>query len=185
MEGAILLMLQSIRIDGLTQLLVLLSSFANSALIWIVIGIALLVFSQHKDSGILLIATVVIIGVLFYLILSNVVARPRPTDVVQGLTAVIGVSHDGYSFPNFHALTCFAATTVLWRASGARLFSFSLLYSVIVCLCQLYFGVAYPTDLLAGAALGIVFALVISYAYGRLFGLIDNAGPARGAHSRY
>lgn len=59
------------------------------------------------------------------------------------------------SFPSDHAVVFFALATSIWfvsRAAGA----FALCYTtVVVCLTRVYLGIHYPTDMLAGAILGI------------------------------
>ena len=181
MEAAVLLAFQHIRIDGLTQLLVFLSSFSNSALIWVILGIALFLFGQRKETGLLLIATVVITGLVFYLLLSHFLVRPRPTEEVQGLTAVLGVVHSGGSFPCFHSLTSFAAVTVLYKRCSPRIATIFGIYALFVSICQLYFGVSYPTDVLIGAIMGVAVALLLTFVFEKVFwqGL-----PDKPAHTR-
>jgi len=59
------------------------------------------------------------------------------------------------SFPSDHAVVFFALATSIWfvsRGAGA----FALCYTtVVVCLTRVYLGIHYPTDMLAGAILGI------------------------------
>ncbi len=64
---------------------------------------------------------------------------------------------DGWSsFPSDHAVMFFALSTGLWFIShraGVLAYAFS---AVIVCLPRIFLGLHYPTDILAGAALGVV-----------------------------
>ena len=92
MEGTILLAFQAIRIGGLTQVMALISALGNSSLIWIVLALVLLVFQERRQTGVMLIATILVTS-LVCVIISNVVGRPHPTELVTGLVAVMGVSH--------------------------------------------------------------------------------------------
>jgi undecaprenyl-diphosphatase len=59
------------------------------------------------------------------------------------------------SFPSDHAALFFALATGLWyvrRSVGVIAFVYSV---IVICLPRLYLGVHYPTDLIAGAAIGI------------------------------
>ena len=84
------------------------------------------------------------------------VRRPRPRiDDLPPLTSTL----TGLSYPSAHAATSFA---------GARMLSSALpaapLYALAVglCLSRVYLGVHYPTDIVAGAALGSSVAELIS-----------------------
>lgn len=69
---------------------------------------------------------------------------------------------DGWSsFPSDHAVLFFALSTALWLTSR-RIGLFAYVWSaVVICLPRIYVGYHYPTDLLAGAALGIVVMLAV------------------------
>src|SRR5262249_47020131 len=73
-----------------------------------------------------------------------VVRRPRPDDLPPLMP-----TRTQLSFPSSHAVTSFAA---------ARAFGEPALYAIAVpmALSRMYLGVHYPSDVVAGAALGTV-----------------------------
>lgn len=178
MEGSILLFLQAIRIDGLMQVLVLLSSFSNMALLWLIVGVVF-IFQGRRDQGLLLIVTMIVVGILGNVIISNIIGRPRPCDAVIGLAPVMGIVHDGGSLPNFHAATGFAAAYLIMKFTGRRFGMPAYIYAALNALVQAYFGVAYLTDILAGAVFGTAMAIVTTILFNRFFGSIEGAVVGR------
>ena len=131
MEATILLALQSLRLPVLTQLAALVSAFGNYAFIWVVIGILLIVFAHRNDVGITVIFTVILAGIIVGFILQPMFAHVRPYDAGIGVSAVMGVSRTGYSFPSFHAATSFAAATVITMIAGRRWGSWAFVGAVV------------------------------------------------------
>jgi membrane-associated phospholipid phosphatase len=87
------------------------------------------------------------------------VGRDRP--VIDGHPP-LGPAPNKLSFPSAHSTTAVAAATVLGRvAPEARVPLFSL--AALICAGRPYLGMHYPSDVLAGAALG--------YGLGRIYPL--------------
>lgn len=84
-----------------------------------------------------------------------VVGRPRPEPEGEPLTPVVS----RLSFPSAHATTSFAAAGVYRRAAPPAA---PLLYGAagLFALTRPYLGVHYPSDVLAGVALGTAVAVV-------------------------
>jgi undecaprenyl-diphosphatase len=60
------------------------------------------------------------------------------------------------SFPSCHTMTSFAAAAVtVWQAGGALGFT-SFVFAFMISFSRVYLYVHYPSDVLAGMALGIV-----------------------------
>ena len=93
--------------------------------------------------------------------------RNRPIDIPElHFRAPIGFSSAGLihwsSFPSDHAVLYFALATVVclisWRAGiFAYIFAFC-----VVCVPRIYLGIHYPTDILAGEAIGVLAAYIFT-----------------------
>lgn len=90
-------------------------------------------------------------------------ARPRPLHdpeiLASGFELARGLPSDilreWSSFPSDHAVLFFAVATAVFLSHRA-IGSFALAWALVVtCLPRVYFGLHYPSDILAGAALGI------------------------------
>lgn len=89
-------------------------------------------------------------------LLKAITHRPRPYAVMPHLHVLIARPSSG-SFPSQHATTAFAGATLLsflWPKGSAVFF----LAAVLIGFSRLYLGVHYPSDVLAGAAIGAAVA---------------------------
>ena len=76
-----------------------------------------------------------------------------------------------YGFPSNHASNGFAAATFLALLLRNRWVTLSaFLWAIGSCYSRMYMGVHYPTDILCGALLGSLFAIVIYLIYKKTAG---------------
>ncbi|MBP7669537.1 MAG: phosphatase PAP2 family protein [Candidatus Eisenbacteria bacterium] len=102
----------------------------------------------------LLLAGVCVTDPLVHHILKPLFARVRPCFVVDGVRALSGQSHSP-SFPSSHAANVFCAATIVAGRLGRR-WLWLLVLAAIVGISRVYIGVHYPSDILAGAGLGML-----------------------------
>lgn len=86
----------------------------------------------------------------------NMIDRPRPFDVLD-VTPLENHS-SGHSFPSLHCSSSFVITTALFYINPV-LGIISLIISVVVAATRLLAGVHYPTDVLAGILIGLMFGI--------------------------
>jgi len=83
--------------------------------------------------------------------------RARPCQALEGVRLLVGCS-DTFSFPSNHATNAFALAAFFatyYRQRAVLLFTIAALVGY----SRIYVGVHYPTDVLAGACLGVAFGL--------------------------
>jgi undecaprenyl-diphosphatase len=89
-------------------------------------------------------------------------ARDRPSNL---LYAIPEEAHRLGSFPSGHSCVSFGtACTILfllWRTPGQRWGWVALVWAILVGLSRIYRGVHWPTDVLAGACVGLFSACVV------------------------
>jgi undecaprenyl-diphosphatase len=98
-----------------------------------------------------------------YLLLKNMIRRPRPADAVESLSAFIQPS-DRFSFPSGHTAAAFVfavAVTAFFPVWAPLAFALA----IAIGLSRVLLGVHFPSDILAGAVLGsgaalLAFALI-------------------------
>ncbi len=85
-----------------------------------------------------------------------VVRRPRP--VLEGLPP-LGGAPSSLSFPSAHATSSFAVATAMARVEPLGALAFVLAFALAI--GRPYLGMHYPSDVLAGALLGVALGLIV------------------------
>jgi undecaprenyl-diphosphatase len=128
----------------------------NNGAIWFALGVLLaLVDSSNRDEWLVCgLLGPFAIG-LNYLV-KLIVRRPRP--VLEGLPP-LGGAPSSLSFPSAHATSSFAVATAMTRVDTWGALAFLL--ALALALGRPYLGMHYPSDVLAGALLGIALGLIV------------------------
>lgn len=105
--------------------------------------------------------------------LKSLVGRVRPPLALSDVQALVPVPHDA-SFPSGHASSAFAAAVVL-GAYAPRLRVALLVVATLVSISRVWLGVHYPSDVVAGAAVGSAIAWLAVRGVERLR---ETRGPA-------
>jgi undecaprenyl-diphosphatase len=141
------------RTGWLDWLSIALSRIGTLGAVWIVIALVLAVWSRKPW---LLVAVVVADGAadLLAALGKGLVARHRP------FVHQLGPPTTTHSFPSGHSATSFACATVL-SAFAPRLRVPLFVLAALIALSRLYNGDHFPLDVLAGALLGVLTALLL------------------------
>ena len=155
LDGKILLLIQEfLRFDWLSKLMKVITMLGDAGVIWIILAFILLCTKKYRKTGTVMAVALVTGYMITNLFLKNLVMRPRPYEVVEGLESVIGVVK-GSSFPSGHTTSSIAAGFVMFQnmKNYVGILSFSL--AILISFSRLYLGVHYPTDVLMGVVVGI------------------------------
>lgn len=96
--------------------------------------------------------------------LKNLIARPRPCWLDDSVFMLISVPTD-YSFPSGHTLASAIGATVLTKTN--RKFGWAAIpAAIIIAFSRLYLFVHFPSDILAGAVLGVAIGEAVYRAAG-------------------
>jgi undecaprenyl-diphosphatase len=120
---------------------------------------------RGRTAGILLILLVAFSDQLNSSLLKALFQRPRPCHLVDGIPAVEHVRllvdcGGGYSFPSSHAVNNFAAATLLSFFYRRWRWAF-FLFAALMALSRPYVGAHYPSDIVAGAMVGVLCACIV------------------------
>ncbi len=153
-DAATLLFIQDHLRCGFLDVFMKVASFLGTAgILWIVLAAALLLIKRTRREGLDLALCMALPWLLTEYVLKNLIARPRPYLTVEGLVSLIAPLIS-YSFPSGHACSSFAAATALALAFRGRGGGWAFIPAVLIAVSRVYLGVHYPSDVLAGAAIG-------------------------------
>src|SRR6478609_963160 len=160
MAGADLKLLHAMRTRGHTPAIEAaakaLGKAGNNGAIWFGLGVVLSIVDSSNGEAWLICALLAPIAIALNYVIKLIAKRPRP--VLEGLPP-LGGAPSSLSFPSAHALSSFAVATAMVRVDSAM--AGALVVALAISLCRPYLGMHYPSDVLAGAFLGVALGLLI------------------------
>ena len=143
----------------------LITHLGDAGLFWIASAVVLLFFKKTRKTGALALITMLLTYVTGELVLKNLIARPRPCHLFPEVPLLIPPP-DSFSFPSGHSASSFTAAVMLtlrhkkaWPA---------LILAALIAFSRVFLFVHFPTDIIAGAALGTAFAVLVNCVGGKL-----------------
>jgi membrane-associated phospholipid phosphatase len=145
---------------GLEDAAVALGKAGNHALVWFLLGAALAIIDNGRWESWLVCALLGPVAIGLNYAIKLAVRRPRP--VLEGLPP-LGGAPSSLSFPSAHATSSFAVATAMSRVDPAT--SAAFLVAIAISLGRPYLGMHYPSDVLAGALLGVLLGLIVPLSF--------------------
>ena len=159
-ESAILLWIQNnLRCDLLTPVMRVITTLGNGGAFWIALTVLLLIFKRTRRVGVYCAASMLLTLLVVNLCIKPLAARTRPYELIQGLEILVSRPHD-YSFPSGHSANSLTCAWTLFRLAPGKYGVPALVLAVLIALSRLYVGVHFPTDVLVGAAIGVLLSEV-------------------------
>ena len=135
---------------------VALGKAGNNAFVWFLLGAALAIIDNGRWESWLICALLGPIAIGLNYAIKLAVKRPRP--VLEGLPP-LGGAPSSLSFPSAHATSSFAVATAMVRVDPATAGAFVV--AIALSLGRPYLGMHYPSDVLAGAFIGVALGLIV------------------------
>lgn len=158
-------------------------------IIWFVLGICLLIPKKTRKLGILLFAGLAISSLINNVCLKELIQRPRPyTDEVVDMWSKAGYAYEwpslikkssSWSFPSGHTSTSIGAAFALLLGCKKKYLGVGIpafIISLLIGFSRIYVHVHYPTDVIAGALVGIIGGIIAWLLIEKLF--MPKAVPA-------
>ena len=141
---------------GLERLVRLLGKAGNNGAIWLALGLALAIIDSANREAWVICGLLGPLAIGLNFVVKLAVKRPRP--VLEGLPP-LGGAPSSLSFPSAHATSSFAVATAMTRVEPLGALAFLL--AAALALGRPYLGMHYPSDVLAGALLGVGLGLIV------------------------
>jgi undecaprenyl-diphosphatase len=156
-ETDVLIWIQENMSGGITDPLMEFVSYSGDyGAIWLIIAVALMIYKPTREAGVVMAAAVLMGHVLNDWMIKPLVERPRPFVEDPSLLLIIDPP-GGYSFASGHTVKAFAAAFALF-IYDRRWGSFLVAYAALMGFSRIYLMVHYPSDVVAGAFIGIMCA---------------------------
>ena len=123
--------------------------------------IALFIWKKNRLMVISAAISVFLSRLIIAEIIKNIVHRARPYVVLETARKIINGNTDFKSFPSGHAAIFFAIATAVYL-HNKKLGIWFFVAAILMGIARIFVGVHWPTDILAGAMIGIVSGIIIS-----------------------
>ena len=158
-DRSVLYAIHGFRAVILDYLAVASSYLGNWGLLWIICAVSMCFMKTLRKYGFVLLIALLLVHVLGNEVIKPLVSRLRPCDALP-VENLLMHPPDLYSFPSGHAASSFAAAVIIWAADrklGVAAFTLAALISW----SRVYLFLHYPSDIVCGAALGILCAIIV------------------------
>ncbi len=172
------------RADWFTIIMKIFTYLGEGGAMWILLSIVLVIFAKTRKTGFTMMIAMIVTVIIGNAVLKNCFARFRPAWVdVEFFNSIkyhIGIPKD-YSFPSGHTMNGVTASMcILFCAIKEKK---HILYGIgavivagIIAFSRMYLFVHWPTDILAGAFVGLVIATITFFVMDKkLWSIIDRA----------
>ena len=164
MDIAILDAIQEhLRSPLLDTVMLIATHLGDLALVWLVASAVLIALPRYRRFGVAVFVAVAVTAALGMLVLKPLFGRARPF-VTYEFAGLLIPPPSGDSFPSNHSMVSFAAAAALCclpgKGRGIVLVKVAaVLVAGLIAFSRLYLYVHYPTDILAGAVIGVAVGL--------------------------
>ena len=148
----------------LTPVMRAITFLGEKGIIFFILALLFMLLASKRDLGVCIFGAVCCGALITNIILKDAVGRLRPfeNDIEYELwwMAVGSPAEDGFSFPSGHVTACAAGMTAIMLMRGKKWIIPSAIAVALMCVSRNYLMAHYPSDVLAGAIIGLLSGIV-------------------------
>lgn len=172
--------IQNLHNPVLDVIMKIFTTLGEAGLLWIAISIVLAIIPKTRKCGFTMMLSMILTLAIGNGILKNVLARMRPCwvyDLSQiGKEMLIKLPKD-YSFPSGHTMNGVTASMVILFYSVKNKKTIlagigAVLMAAIIAFSRMYLFVHWPTDIMVGALVGLVDAIISFFVMKKVYPII-------------
>lgn len=149
-------------------------------IIWCILGVCLLIPRKTRKLGVLLFAGLIVSSAINNLCLKEIIERPRPYNLDPAVWEAAGYTYEwpglikqssSWSFPSGHTSTSIGAAFALLLGCRKKELGVGIpafIISLLVGFSRIYVHVHYPTDVIAGAIVGLISGVIVYFLFDKL-----------------
>ena len=150
---------EHLRSPVMDTLMLSVTHLGDLAVVWFLAAAVLAASSRRRTYALAVVVAVLLAAAVGTFVLKPLFDRPRPF-VAYEFSGLLVPAPSGASFPSNHSMVSFAAAAALCCLPGKGRGVLALKVSAVAVACliafsRLYLYVHYPSDILAGAVIGI------------------------------
>lgn len=145
----------------------IITKLGDGGIFWIALAITFICFKKTRKIGFCMGLSLIIGYLTGNVFLKNVVARTRPYNVNTEFTILVE-KLKSFSFPSGHTLASVESATAIFICNK-KIGIPALVLAGLIAFSRLYLYVHYPTDVLGGAVLGILVAILSCFIINKLY----------------
>lgn len=164
--------------NSVTQTIVpIITHLGTGGVIWIISGLLLTIKRKTRPIGVMMLLSLTVAAIVGNLMIKPIFNRTRPYLANDDLMLLIGAPM-GSSFPSGHSISSFASATALFlRKKSAGIVA--LVFAAMIAFSRVFLFVHYFTDVLTGALLGIITAVLLEKFFGKKIDALLEKIPPR------
>ena len=147
-------LLYSLRSSSMDLIMKTITQFGNTIPVIIITLVLMITLTSRKE--VFLIGSNTILTVGSNQILKHIICRPRPNHLRL-------IVENGYSFPSGHSSSSFAVGYTMLRKGNKKIGIPAIILAILIALSRLYVAVHFPSDVVTGIIIGIIFSYVGEY----------------------
>ena len=144
-----------------SKFLIPLTRIGSMGFVWVLIALPMLISNSLRITGIKVILAVLLTGFIGEGLIKHLAKRKRPSKYIEEKDMLIRKPIT-YSFPSGHT-SASVSSAIIISSTCPKLSIPVYTLAFLVSFSRLYFKVHYPSDILAGAILGLILAYVVDF----------------------